>query len=305
MQTGLSDLRSSGHEFTWWDNCIASPTYKKLDRCLVNGDWLLKLSLSQVQVLSRGLSGHCPLAISLGMCIKKVYRPFQFFLHLLDSPKFLHEVDEAWNVATKGNPWYALTTKLKRVEEAMRKLNSSRGNLHSQVDVARSNLYLLQNSLPQVPSVAQLDEESILCKRLKDALSSKEIFLKQKARVTWLKNGDNNNKYFFNACKGRWNMNKLLYLEDLNGSAYTAHRDIAKVAVDFYQTLMGSEKHVDPFPENMHLPQVSNSKKNSMSALFIEADVYHTFKKMAKNKCPGPDGFPTEFYLATVLLNAQ
>lgn len=36
MQSGISDLKSTGQSFTWWDSCLSNPLFKKLDRCLVN-----------------------------------------------------------------------------------------------------------------------------------------------------------------------------------------------------------------------------------------------------------------------------
>lgn len=40
-QIDVEDLRCSGPLFTWWDSNIRSPTYKRLDRCLVNGSLAL------------------------------------------------------------------------------------------------------------------------------------------------------------------------------------------------------------------------------------------------------------------------
>lgn len=58
----------------------------------------------------------------------------------------------------------------------------------------------------------QLEEERMLCTQLANALLE-EKFLKQKSPITWLKNGDGNIKFFYNACKGRWNSNQLLKLK--------------------------------------------------------------------------------------------
>lgn len=38
----LSDLRDVGPMHTWWNSSDTKPLFKKLDKVLVNCDWLLK-----------------------------------------------------------------------------------------------------------------------------------------------------------------------------------------------------------------------------------------------------------------------
>lgn len=298
-QLGITDLRCTGPLFTWWDSNIASPTYKKLDRCLVNGVWLNKYHMSLASILPRGLSDHCPIAVNMGMEQERIRKPFQFFNHLINLPNFLDEVRAAWRDDVIGNPWFILTTKLRRVKDAMRKLNAEKGNLHNGVLHARVSLLDFQRSLPALPSQAQLEEENTLIQALQNALLTEEIFLKQKSRVMWLKHGDGNNKFFFNACRGRWNQNKILQLDDDLGNTYTTHSDISRVATDYYSSLFGQSTMVTDLPQDLPLPHLSDIQRTELLAPFSSDDVLQTLKNMAKGKCPGPDGWTAEFYLAT------
>lgn len=198
-QQSLSDLRCTGPVYTWWDCKVHSPSYKKLDRCLVNGAWLGKYALSHARVLPRGLSDHCPVTVSLGIQYDIIRRPFAFFNHLIRVPEFLDEVRSAWNIEVRGDPWFILTSKLKRVKDAMRRLNTSKGNLHSEVEETRSALLSFQEALPAMPSSDLYEEEKKLIQDYCNALQLEEIFLKQKSRVNWLKSGDSNNRFFFNS----------------------------------------------------------------------------------------------------------
>lgn len=296
---GVTDLSYTGLLFTWWDCNINSPTYKKLDRCLVNGAWLHSFSLSQAKILTRGISDHCPISVSLGVTWENSSMPFQFFNHLIMLHNFLDEIRSAWHVNVIGNPWIVLTSKLRRVKDAMRKLNASKGNLHSAVLEARSNLLGFQSSLPLHPSSSQFQEEDRLIQILQKTLHLEEVFLKQKSRVNWLKNGDGNNRFFFNACKGRWNSNKILSIEDDLGNIHTSHKDISRVATQFFSSLFGQAHEVMDLPLDLYLPQVSHEQKEELSRPFSPTDVWTTLKNMAKNKSPGPDGFTVEFYLAS------
>lgn len=133
---------------------------------------------------------------------------------------------------------------------------------------------------------------------LVDALCKEEILLKQKSRVNWLKLGDANNKFFFNSCNGRWNTNKILSLVDDEGTVHTTHRDISSVAVNYFEATLGSETHVEPIDPEVVLPCISTEQQSSLSRNFSSTDILNGFKHMAKNKCPGPDGFTAEFYIA-------
>jgi hypothetical protein len=44
------------------------------------------------------------------------------------------------------------------------------------------------------------------------------------------------------------------------------------------------------------IPQLSSEEKELLSADFTELEVMEAIIEMKKNKAPGPDGFPTEFY---------
>ena len=60
---GITDLRSVGDSFTWYNKNPAAPIFKRLDRVFVNSVWLQNFPEAQVNVLNRGYYGsqfpHC------------------------------------------------------------------------------------------------------------------------------------------------------------------------------------------------------------------------------------------------------
>lgn len=79
---GLVDLNISGRKFTWWGSNNVDPCYKRLDMCLVNGEWLINFALSKALVLVRGLSDHCPNAVSIGIAPEQKKKIFPIFYSL-------------------------------------------------------------------------------------------------------------------------------------------------------------------------------------------------------------------------------
>lgn len=102
-----------------------------------------------------------------------------------------------------GNAWFILTYKLKRVKIAMKKLNVADGNLHNEVIATRVALLSFQASLNALSAVDHFNEEWSLKEKFESFLKKEEIFLRQKAKMHWLKHSDGNNKFFFNSYKGR------------------------------------------------------------------------------------------------------
>lgn len=101
---GLVDLSCSGPKFTWWDSCKSDPCFRKLDRCIVNSNWISQFSLSKALILPRGLSDHSPILVSLGVEMKRVRKPFQFFVHLIEAPGFWKQLRRLGSWSVLGTP---------------------------------------------------------------------------------------------------------------------------------------------------------------------------------------------------------
>lgn len=295
---GVTDLSFSGEFFTWRDSSLTATLLRKLDRVLVNEHWLNHFDLSKAVFLPRGLSDHCPAAVSLGCARDRIFKPFQVFAHLLHHPDFLQVVNEAWEPSVLGDPWFVLTSKLKRVKDGMKCLNRNHGNLTSKVDNSRTALLEWQSTMSHTPTRDDLLQEFALMTHLKETLDEQEVLLKQKSRIKWLHLGDGNNRFFFNSCKSHWNSNKILSL-DHNGSCLTAHRDIAREAVLYFKSLMGASRVVRPIPDDLNFPKLTASQSHLLSRDVTSEEILSTFNSLAKNKCPGPDGFTSEFFLST------
>lgn len=298
-QLGITDLRYTGEVFTWLDCNVDHPISRKLDRVLVNEYWLQKFDLSLACFLPRGLSDHCPSTLHLGIPQERTYKPFQFFHHLLADVDFLPMVHHVWQKNISGNPWFVLTTKLKEVKFAIKDLNARRGSVHNAVSLAKTNLLTFQANMGPAPTREQRLEENNLIAQFQDSLDKEEQLLQQKSRINWIKKGDSNNKFFFSSCKARWNSNKLLSLVDDTGITHTSHTMVSKVAVDYFKSLLGNSTSVDAFPSDIELSRLSEEQMQSMDAQFTNTEIFNTFKFMAKNRSPGPDGLTPEFFVNT------
>ncbi|GKC12144.1 polypyrimidine tract-binding protein homolog 2 isoform X1 [Tanacetum coccineum] len=99
---------------------------------------------------------------------------------------------------------FNVVKKLKNLKKPIRKLLYEKGNLHANVSRLRTKLDSFQSLLNMDPFNASLREEEALCVvEFNQAALMEERFLKQKAKINWLKEGDSNSAYFYKTVKSR------------------------------------------------------------------------------------------------------
>ncbi|XP_074363679.1 uncharacterized protein LOC141704334 [Apium graveolens] len=234
-------------------------------------EWLnLRMVLSLgLEILESHQVRKCPIARKSDTARAVIFRKLDrvlinsswigFFRGLL--PDFCLEVFQITALLLRLWDWI--------IKSALKKLNSEVGDIHLRVNETRTALSDFQNHMSYTES--EIIEEQSLISRFSEALSIEEKFLKQKSRIHWLKNGDSNNR----------------------------HEDMADIATSYFKSLLGNVTEVGNFPDSLTLPLISDLKAERLCAAFSAQDVLTTLKSMAKNRCPGPDGFSVEFFLGS------
>ncbi|KAK3204593.1 hypothetical protein Dsin_018639 [Dipteronia sinensis] len=119
----LDDLRFSGFLHTWCNKRSNAFISKKLDRVLVNNEWLVKFEHSEASFLPPSISDHCPSVVKLGLPGNKKNCPFKFFNFLLDREDFLPLVESVWQEQIHGTMKFKLFSKLCNLKKALKTLN--------------------------------------------------------------------------------------------------------------------------------------------------------------------------------------
>ncbi|KAL9662160.1 hypothetical protein QQ045_026990 [Rhodiola kirilowii] len=120
--------------------------------------------------------------------------------------------------------------------------------------------------------------------------------LKRKAKMDWVKQGDQNSKLFHAAIKVRTNTNRMnLELED---GSVTNNKDIIwQAAATFYKTLF--QGHTPPNPSSFAgVPRIITPSDNiKLNTLPTEQEVQAVIHEMNPKSSPGLDGFSGRFYI--------
>lgn len=142
-------------------------------------------------------------------------------------------------------------------------------------------------------------EQELVQKLNVEILAEESLFL-QKARVKWMGLGDGNNSFFHQQCKVNWNHNKILSLMNDQGEMVHEQTCYAKVAVDFFQGLLGStpsDSLVDL--SNVNCMVLNDTQGELLQGPVTDNLILATLKTMKKSKALGPDQVNMEFFLAT------
>jgi hypothetical protein len=135
-------------------------------------------------------------------------------------------------------------------------------------------------------------EEQAVVKKLRRALHQEEVWIQQRSRVTWLREGDRNTSFFHARVAQRKRINKIDLLECDDGSVCGDMSETKAEIQHFYQSLYHSQgfHHMD---ELLHIvqPRVSDAMNDIMNREYTEEEVKAALFQMAPSKAPGVDGF--------------
>lgn len=300
----VDDIAYTGCFHTWTNKQIgAAFVSKKLDRVLVNGDWLASFSNTAMEFLERGVSDHSSALVAIAKQISYGPKPFKYFNFWFDHKNFLQWVEDGWRTEVEGFSMFRFYSKLKSTKAVLKVKNRECfGGLGLKVKKARANLKSAQADFIASRESADCQVKERECLHmLTSLLTAEENFLKQKSRVKWLNLGDGNTSFFHNSVKAQNSSNLIKMVKDEHGHSYHEFSEIKRLAVSFYKNLLGHSSHVFT-PEKAERVANLIKKKFSagcfakMEAPVTRVEIKNVVFSMNPSKAPGPDGFSARFF---------
>ena len=115
------------------------------------------------------------------------------------------------------------------------------GGLSARVEEKKKELAAVQLSILNSASQPDLMElEKSLTLELYDLLIAEESYFRQKSRINWIHEGDQNTSFFQKIVAARQNKSTIRALTDANGVQLTTFSQISNEAVSFFQNLLGA-----------------------------------------------------------------
>ena len=110
-------------------------------------------------------------------------------------------------------------------------------------------------------------ERAVARSEVENLLSLEEISWKQKSRMLWIKEGDNNTKFFHKMANSRRRFNHLSFLE-VDGVIYKEESEMATQVVNFYKNLYQESEEWRPLVEGLEFDQIDGSERGWLERRF-------------------------------------
>nr|GEU32802.1 reverse transcriptase domain, reverse transcriptase zinc-binding domain protein [Tanacetum cinerariifolium] len=191
--------------------------------------------------------------------------------------------------------------RLKRLKSPFRKLLHNHGNLHERVNKIRTKLDEAQKSIDRDPFSSILHEENThYLIAFKEAQLDKERFLKQKAKIEWLKAGDSTTAYFHKIVKSKCARNRIDMVSDASNNLYDGNQ-VPGDFVNHYNQFLGAEGVTIPLDDHDLFTRVlDDAKADFMVRKVSNDDVKSVIFSIGDGRAPGPDGFIAAFFKKAV-----
>jgi hypothetical protein len=151
-------------------------------------------------------------------------------------------------------------------------------------------------SLLQASDEESLEKKAKLTKEMDEILYREEIMWLQRSRGAWLREGDQNTKYFHRRASWRRKKNRICKLKREDGTWTMDTHEMEGMAIDFFKKLYAREEDIQPEIITELLQQCVGSEINEkLCAPFTEKEISDTLFQIGPLKAPGPDGFPARF----------
>ncbi|KAK3184877.1 hypothetical protein Dsin_032163 [Dipteronia sinensis] len=167
-------------------------------------------------------------------------------------------------------------------------------------DTMQYKLCFKLRNLMKVPKTLNNDK---LISYYTSTLKAEEDLQRQKSRIQWLKDGDCNSSYFFNAINGKRNRSKIHSITGDDSSLIEGDILVKNEAIRQFQTILGCSmpaRHgIGSTLSNIIDKVIFNDQAAFMGRDITNDEIREVCFSFHPNKAPGPDGFNAHFFKIT------
>jgi hypothetical protein len=165
------------------------------------------------------------------------------------------------------------------------------GNVLRELDKARKNLEYLRINNADQKEIRQATDH------MQELLYREEMLWLQRSRVTWLKEGDRNTRFFHQKAVWRARRNKIKRLKNNEGVWHDGPSDMERMATSYFQELFTRDPSLNA-DDLISLTQgkVTMAMNDDLCKDFTEEEIGDALFQIWPLKAPGVDGFPARFY---------
>ncbi|XP_019225096.1 PREDICTED: uncharacterized protein LOC109206700 [Nicotiana attenuata] len=193
------------------------------------------------------ISDHAPMILNFQSRDHNIKAPFRFFNVWADHPNFMPIIEKEWRMQTNQGRMKRIWDKLKSLRPQLRHLNDVEvKGITMKIDQARAALKVIQQQMhQQYTNTLAASEKECLLKLEKWSLIEDGV-LRQMSRITWIKQGYSNTKYFSAIVKEKKWQKQIVEINALAGGKLTNKNAIREEIISIYKSLMGTTSYSLP-----------------------------------------------------------
>jgi len=290
----LIELPFVGKKFTWFNS--KGSTKSRLDRVLVSEEWLQIWPMCKQYVQRREVSNHCALVVK---SVEKDWgpKPFRTIDAWLSEKGFMEMVKDRWSsYSVQGSGFTKVKEKLKCLKGDLKVWNRE---VFSNIETCKRRILQEIEDLDSQDCNGTLVERERLRRvelvsRLKETNFKLESLLREKARVSWFKNGDSCTKNFHSSLRWRRIRNEVKGVEVMG--LWSEEPSIVRAeAKKLFQNRFEATKDLGVRLDAVEFKSLSTFDNLCLLERFSEEEIREAVWQCEGSKSPGPDGFNFNF----------
>jgi hypothetical protein len=224
---GLLELPLKGRSFTW-SNMQKNPLLEQLDWFFTSSNWISDYPNSIVLPLAKIGSDHVPCLVTIDTNIPKS-KLFRFENYWVDLPGFFECVTESWaKVSGKHYSSAIIADKLKSLRYDIKKWQTSLSRLKILIQKCNKVILLLDELEEYRPLFrAEFNFRKLVKLHLEELLLAECKYWKKRCTIRWIKQGEDNTKFFHAMATERYRRNNISVLKDGSGNEFSDHEIMA------------------------------------------------------------------------------
>ena len=234
----------------------------------------------------------------VGGSVNKGRSAFKFENMWLKEEGFVKRVRHWWNgYCFSGSPSFILARKLKAFKEDLKKWNKEKfGDLAFRKKCPLSELLGL-DAREDLSDLSQEDQtRRIQIKgEIANLASLEEISWRQKSRFLFVKEGDNNARFFHRVANSHRRSNHIQGIK-VDGVLYEDEEEVRSKVVNFYQRLYIESDTWRPSMDGLEFASIEKDERLELERDFSKKEVVKVLFEMEGDKAPGLDGFTKAFF---------
>jgi hypothetical protein len=241
---GLLELPLKGGSFTW-SNMQSVPLLEQLDWFFTSSNWISDYPNSVVLPLAKIGSDHVPCVVTINTNIPKS-KLFRFESYWVDMPGFAECVSKSWNKPSRKSYSSAIITdKLKGLRAELKRWQVSLSKIKMLIQKCNKVILFLDNLEEYRPLFRyEFNFWKLAHAHLDDLLLAECNYWRKRCTTRWIKQGEDNTKFFHAMASERYRKNSIAMLLDDGGNEVTDHQVMAGLLWSIFKDRMGKSEGI-------------------------------------------------------------